>query len=75
MSGVALRVVQPDATPEEIAAIVAALASVVAQSSAALPIDEAAAELSEWVRSARLESRRVIPSRGPWRLAGRTPRR
>ncbi len=75
MSGVALQVVQPDATPEEIAAIVAAVTSLVSQSTIVEMVDEPGVELSAWVRAARCESRRVVPQRGAWRLSGRMPRR
>jgi hypothetical protein len=66
-----LRVVTPDATPEEIAAIVAAVGAL-----RAAPVGEAPdAGVHEWVRVARLRARRAPLQRGPWRLSGRVGRR
>jgi hypothetical protein len=67
-----LRSVSPDATPEEIAAIVAALASLEPAAAAA---DDGDDTLHEWVRAARLRSHRASLQRGPWRLSGRIGRR
>ena len=66
--------VDPDATPEEIAAIVAALAVLLPGGGAE---DEAFTGdgVSEWVHAARLRSRRAGMPRGPWRLSGRIARR
>jgi hypothetical protein len=66
-----LRAISPDATPEEVAAIVAALTAITA---AGPPIggDE---HLDEWVSRSRLVSRRVGRVRGPWRFSGRVARR
>ena len=74
MSQPVLRVVQPDATPEEVAAIVAAVGALTARAGG---VDDAVAsdELDEWVHSARLRSRRASMQRGPWRLSGRVGRR
>jgi hypothetical protein len=68
---VTLRVVDPDATPEEVAAIVAAVNALRA------PRAEPAGDdtLHEWVHAARLQSRRSGLRRGPWRLSGRIGRR
>ncbi|HEY7105331.1 MAG TPA: acyl-CoA carboxylase epsilon subunit [Acidimicrobiia bacterium] len=66
-----LRVVEPDATPEEIAAIVAAFGALRGGTPAAAS-DES---LHEWVRVARLHARRSGLQRGPWRLSGRVGRR
>ncbi|HXY91652.1 MAG TPA: acyl-CoA carboxylase epsilon subunit [Acidimicrobiia bacterium] len=69
-----LRSINPDATPEEVAAIVAALAASVASRAGAdvtVPDDG----LHEWVRAARVRSRRAGLQRGPWRLSGRVGRR
>ncbi len=67
-----LQVVSPDATPEEIAAIVAAVAvSLAVPAGDARPGDT----LSEWVRGTRLGARRAGLQRGPWRLSGRIGRR
>jgi hypothetical protein len=69
---VELRSITPDATPEEVAAIVAAI-------SASQPVVlEAGGEddtLHEWVHAARLRSHRAGLQRGPWRLSGRIGRR
>jgi hypothetical protein len=67
-----LRSISPEATPEEIAAILAAVA-------ASLPgpavDDERDDTLHEWVHAARLRSHRAGLQRGPWRLSGRIGRR
>ena len=68
-----LRVITPDATAEEVAAIVAALAAV--QVHAAAPEVDATDDLHEWVHAARLRSRRAGLQRGPWRMSGRLGRR
>jgi len=67
-----LRVVHPDATDDEVAAI---LAAVTALTAAAVAPAEADETLHEWVRSARLGARRSGLQRGPWRLSGRIGRR
>jgi hypothetical protein len=73
------RVVTPDATPEELAAISAALEVVqreraeAAASAAASGGD--AGRMDAWVRVSRLTARRVGMLRGPWRLSGRIDRR
>jgi hypothetical protein len=66
-----LRAISPDATPEEVAAIVAAIRAVSAIAAAPAPDDT----LHEWVRTARLQSHRSGLQRGPWRLSGRIGRR
>ena len=66
-----LRAISPDASPEEVAAIVAA----VTECSAGGPEAAADEHLDEWVRGARLVSRRVGRVRGPWRFSGRVARR
>lgn len=73
MTGPVLRAVSPDATPEEVAAILAAVTAVtVATAPAPAGNDDT---LHEWVRSARLGARRTGLQRGPWRLSGRIGRR
>ena len=67
-----LRVVNPDATEEEVAAILAAVASLQGAVAAPAGGDDT---LHEWVRSARLGARRSGLQRGPWRLSGRIGRR
>jgi len=68
-----LRVLNPDATDDEVAAILAAVAlctqTVVASHT------EAGETLQEWVRSTRLSARGAGLQRGPWRLSGRIGRR
>ena len=75
-----LRSVSPDATPEEVAAILAAIAEceldLVASASSALDPGPGNGEsLDEWVRGSRLGARRAGLQRGPWRLSGRIGRR
>ena len=66
-----LRAISPDATPEEVAAIVAAIRAVRGVAVPPEPDDT----LHEWVRTARLQSHRSGLQRGPWRLSGRVGRR
>ena len=67
-----LRSISPEASREEIAAILAA----VAVSTAAAPVEDAHDDtLHEWVHAARLRSHRAGLQRGPWRLSGRIGRR
>jgi hypothetical protein len=66
-----LRAISPDATPEEVAAIVAAIAACTSPGAT----DTEATGLAEWVRASRLVSRRVGRVRGPWRFSGRVARR
>ncbi len=67
-----LRSISPGATPEEIAAILAALASL----EPAVPTGDGVDDtLHEWVRTSRLRSHRSGLQRGPWRLSGRVGRR
>ena len=68
------RVIDGDATPEEIAAIVAAIGALHARSSQ-VGVDAGDDTLHEWVRTARVQSRRTGLQRGPWRLSGRVGRR
>jgi len=72
MSRPELRVVNPDATAEEVAAILAAVSVLQAAAPATGGADDT---LHEWVRSARLSARRSGLQRGPWRLSGRVGRR
>lgn len=67
-----LRVIDADASPEEVAAVVAAVAALTAASGG----DEAVAPpTSRWVHAARLRARRAGLARGEWRLSGRIGRR
>jgi hypothetical protein len=67
-----LRSISPDASPEEVAAIVAAIAELTRPVAAPPAGDDT---LHEWVHAARLSSRRSPLQRGPWRLSGRIGRR
>jgi hypothetical protein len=66
-----LRSISPVATPDEVAAILAALGAW--RGGPVVPADDDT--LHEWVRTARLQSRRSGLQRGPWRLSGRLARR
>jgi hypothetical protein len=75
------RVVSPDATPEELAAITAAIevirrerAHAVARAAPSATGGDAE-HLDAWVRASRLTARRAGLPRGPWRLSGRVGRR
>jgi hypothetical protein len=68
---VRLRSISPEATPEEVAAILAAIAATTAAPAA----DDRDDTLHEWVHAARLRSHRAGLQRGPWRLSGRIGRR
>ncbi|HEX4775667.1 MAG TPA: acyl-CoA carboxylase subunit epsilon [Acidimicrobiia bacterium] len=71
-----LRVVSPSATPEEVAAIVAAVGTLtqpVTVVDASGPDDPH--RLDAWVHVSRLSSRRASLQRGSWRLYGRLGRR
>ena len=68
-----LRAISPDATPEEVAAIVAAVEACLPSGTVA--VSEPSETLDEWVHGARLAARRVGLQRGPWRLSARIPRR
>lgn len=72
-----LRSISPDATPEEVAAIVAALAEVQRQQVAAAashPLVDPQ-RLDHWRMAPRWAHRRTGMARGPWRLSGRIARR
>ncbi len=77
-----LRSITPEASPEEVAAIVAAITIVeeerrhaFALAQAAAAADAAADEpLDAWVRMSRLGARRIGMQRGAWRIAGRIAR-
>jgi hypothetical protein len=75
-----LAAVPAGASPEEVAAIVAALAVIDADDRARAAAAAASAggdddRIDAWVRSARLSGRGAGYTRGPWRLAGRLSRR
>ena len=71
--GPRLRVITPDATPEEVAAIVAAVTACTPSA----PIDDVhpSDALDDWVHASRLAARRTGMARGAWRLSGRVERR
>jgi hypothetical protein len=63
-----LRVIDAGASPEEVAAIVAAVTAVFA--SGAAPAEEPA-PVSGWISASRLAARGASASRGDWRRSGR----
>lgn len=66
------------ATPEQVAAIVAALSVLEDERRRAAvppPPADLSGRLDAWVRAGRLSGRRAGLARGPWRLAGRIGRR
>jgi hypothetical protein len=75
------RVISPDATPEELAAITAAIEVVrqerahAAARSVASATGGDAEHLDGWLWASRLAARRAGLQRGPWRLSGRIGRR
>ena len=72
-----LAAVPEGASPQEVAAIVAALAVLddERRSGPPPPSADRGAGLDAWVRASRLTGRRAGLIRGPWRLAGRIGRR
>ena len=67
-----LRSISPEAAPDEVAAILAAIGACTPTRRAAARGDDT---LHEWVRTSRLRAHRSGLRRGPWRLSGRMPRR
>lgn len=67
-----LQVITRGASPEEVAAIVAAVSAAVAARAVTPPAPE---PLATWVSASRLTARRTGLSRGDWRLSGRIGRR
>jgi hypothetical protein len=63
-------VVGGNPSPEQVAAIVAALA-VIDTERAGVPAAAAAAPFSMWVEASRRSAQRAGMPRGPWRLSGR----
>jgi hypothetical protein len=74
-----LRSISPEAGPEEVAAIVAAVAAVGGPDGDGAPqLDTPqldTPQLDAWVQGSRLAARRAGLQRGSWRLAGRIGRR
>jgi len=66
-----LRSISPEATPDEVAAILEAIAACTPAPRPGRGDDT----LHEWVRTSRLRAHRSGLRRGPWRLSGRMPRR
>ncbi len=66
-----LRAISPTATPEEIAAILAAIGAAIGSS----PDEVRDSETRDWVRAARLRARGAASRQGPWWLSGRFPGR
>ena len=73
MSPAPLVGISPDATPEEVAAVLATFAVLEAQRAAA--VDDGPEPVSNWVRASRLTARRSGLQRGEYRLSGRIGRR
>jgi len=70
------RVVGGNPTPEQVAAIVAALAVIEAERAAAVtPAGPSVEPLSMWVEASRRSAQRAGMQRGPWRLSGRLGKR
>jgi hypothetical protein len=69
-----LRSISPDATPAELAAIVAAIGAL---TTTGTPVEEHddPDRLDAWVRVSRLSAHRAGLQRGSWRLYGRIGRR
>lgn len=70
--GPVVKVIDADASEDEVAAIVAAL-TVALSAGAAAP--DSATPTSHWVAASRLAARRSGMTRGDWRLSGRMGRR
>jgi hypothetical protein len=69
-----LRSISPEATPEEVAAIVAAVGMLTSRRVVAEePVDMH--QLDAWVHVSRLSAHRAGLQRGSWRLYGRIGRR
>lgn len=72
--GPVLRSISPEATPEEVAAIVAAVGVLTTQPVVAAPREDPN-RLDAWVHVSRLSAHRAGLQRGQWRLYGRIGRR
>ena len=64
-------VVGGNPSPEQVAAIVAALAVIESEQSAVVPSVAAREPFSMWVEASRRSAQRSGMQRGPWRLSGR----
>lgn len=71
--------ITPEPSPQEVAAITAALAVVAAEEAEAARRRAARPQpgehLSAWVEASRRSAQRAALQRGPWRLSGRIGRR
>lgn len=70
-----LRSISPEATPEEVAAVVAAIGALTTAPAAASVADDDPDRLDGWVRMSRLSAHRAGLQRGSWRMYGRIGRR
>jgi hypothetical protein len=68
-------VVGGNPSPEQVAAIVAALSVLEAERMAAAAVAVADAPKSMWVEASRRSAQRAGMQRGPWRLSGRLGKR
>ena len=69
-------VVGGNPSPEQVAAIVAALSVIEAERAAAMTADASPADPpSMWVEASRRSAQRSGMQRGPWRLSGRLGKR
>jgi hypothetical protein len=68
-----LHVISPEASEEEVAAIVAAISASLRTGVAAF--ESPASDRSRWVSASRLSARRAGLARAEWRLSGRIGRR
>lgn len=62
-------------TPEEVAAIVAAVAALEQERAATARAGFPPDHLRMWVHASRRAAQRAGMQRGPWRMSGRLPRR
>ena len=71
MNRMRAEVVGGNPSPEQVAAIVAALSVIDAERVVAAAASDAPAGLSMWVEASRRSAQRAGMQRGPWRLSGR----
>ena len=62
-------------TPEQVAAIIAALSVIEVERAAAERAVDAPEPMSMWVEASRRSAQRAGMQRGPWRLSGRLGKR
>ena len=68
-------VVGGNPSPEQVAAIIAALSVIEAERTAAARRLDLAEPISMWVEASRRSAQRAGMQRGPWRLSGRLGKR